>query len=177
MMVPKNKSRTFVEDEAYFLWLCRCVGLDDPEDGYLGLMRLMYDTEFSEETAVLVGNDKNRISDGLDLRHLYSTEYEGVVVDEPCSVLEMLVAFSERIALDMGYMSKDEWFMEMLRNLRLDRYLFDTKSSYAILRQFRLRKYMKDGLGGLFPLYLPAQDQRDVELWYQMQAYILERFG
>jgi hypothetical protein len=31
-----------------------------------------------------------------------------------------------------------------------------------------------DGSGGLFPLRQPSRDQRGVEIWYQMQAWLLE---
>ena len=37
------------------------------------------------------------------------------------------------------------------------------------------RAYSPDGTGGLFPLHEPDEDQRQVELWYQMSAYLLER--
>jgi hypothetical protein len=37
------------------------------------------------------------------------------------------------------------------------------------------REYDPDGRGGLFPLDGTHANQREVELWYQMQAYIIER--
>jgi hypothetical protein len=37
------------------------------------------------------------------------------------------------------------------------------------------RTYNFNGRGGIFPLRRPRQDQRDVELWYQLNAYIIER--
>ena len=36
------------------------------------------------------------------------------------------------------------------------------------------RTYNYDGSGGLFPLREPVGDQRDVELWYQLCAYLIE---
>ena len=36
------------------------------------------------------------------------------------------------------------------------------------------RSYAFDGYGGLFPLRKPHQDQRNIEIWYQMQAYLME---
>ena len=38
------------------------------------------------------------------------------------------------------------------------------------------RTYDSNGYGGLFPLRNPREDQRKVELWYQLNAYLLEQF-
>jgi hypothetical protein len=37
------------------------------------------------------------------------------------------------------------------------------------------RRYATNGAGGLFPLQNAEQDQRKIELWYQANAYLLER--
>lgn len=59
--------------------------------------------------------------------------------------------------------------------------LDDTYSDDTYERiQYRLnvinkRLYNEDGTGGgLFPLRHATQDQREVELWYQMMAYLTE---
>jgi hypothetical protein len=39
------------------------------------------------------------------------------------------------------------------------------------------RRYERNGQGGLFPLRKPAMDQRDVEIWYQANAYMIEKEG
>jgi hypothetical protein len=36
------------------------------------------------------------------------------------------------------------------------------------------RLYTTSGYGGLFPLEEPKEDQRKVEIWYQMMAYLGE---
>ena len=38
-----------------------------------------------------------------------------------------------------------------------------------------LRRYDQSGNGGLFPLEMARLDQRKVQLWYQMNSYILEK--
>ncbi len=43
-----------------------------------------------------------------------------------------------------------------------------------ILERLIWRQYQEDGQGGFFPLAWPEQDQREVELWYQMNAYLAE---
>ena len=36
------------------------------------------------------------------------------------------------------------------------------------------RMFSRDGSGGLFPLRRFDRDQRSVEIWYQMQAWLME---
>jgi hypothetical protein len=42
------------------------------------------------------------------------------------------------------------------------------------LHKLNNRTYSKLGKGGLFPLRSSAYDQRKVELWYQMAAFMTE---
>jgi hypothetical protein len=44
----------------------------------------------------------------------------------------------------------------------------------AILDRVIRREYEPDGTGGFFPLQNPLEDQTQVEIWYQMAAYINE---
>ena len=43
-----------------------------------------------------------------------------------------------------------------------------------ILNKFIDRTYRASGYGGLFPLRHSKEDQRKVEIWYQMAAYLIE---
>lgn len=43
-----------------------------------------------------------------------------------------------------------------------------------VFKQLNSRYYKSDGFGGLFPLSNPMGDQRYVEVWYQMMAYLAE---
>jgi hypothetical protein len=36
------------------------------------------------------------------------------------------------------------------------------------------RTYQPDGRGGFFPLNHPEEDQTKVEIWYQMNKYVIE---
>jgi hypothetical protein len=36
------------------------------------------------------------------------------------------------------------------------------------------RTYSPDGRGGFFPLNQPQEDQRKIEIWYQMNKYVIE---
>jgi hypothetical protein len=39
------------------------------------------------------------------------------------------------------------------------------------------RTYTNKGVGGLFPLKRSKNDQRKVEIWYQLQEYLAENSG
>jgi hypothetical protein len=51
------------------------------------------------------------------------------------------------------------------------------KNVNQILTNLVERTYQKNGKGGLFPLKQPAKDQRRVEIWYQMAAYLNENYN
>lgn len=173
----------------YFQWLCELVYIDSKKDSYWILAKKLHETNF----IWLVPNDDNRASDGIELRKEYFPErsYKDYRRwnDNPCSVFEMLIALARRIDFDV----KDpddrrdfthRYFWEMLDNLGLMQY--DDDHYYerngpidcpAILSNFLHREYCSNGEGGLFPLRHRGQDQRYVEIWYQMNAYVNERYN
>lgn len=172
--------------EEYFFWLCSIVGADDPDPSYIKLMRALHRFDFY----TIVDNDINRGEDGKRLRddfmHLYDMascpEIEG-----PCTVLEMLIGLAIRIDEDIMWEEGENrtsiWFWTMIENLGLDVLddeAFEDCDAYEtvenVLCVFLSRSYSKDGVGGLFPLKNPAKDQRDVEIWYQMNAYFVENY-
>lgn len=173
-------------DEEYLVWLYAQVGttrLKNPERTYWFLARQLLKKEF----VWLVPNDDNRVEDGRDLRieFLAETGIEEVDpdwMDLGCSFLELLIVLSR----DLSFQAEGEvadWFGQLLHNIGLDRwndkqYKKDPDAYEAIeeiVNAVIYRQYREDGQGGLFPLEAPRKDQRDVELWYQMCAYILER--
>jgi len=169
-------------DELYFNWLYSQVA--DPRvkilsRTYWRLMKILYQKEFFWT----VPNDDNRIEDGKDLRHEFVAQEQLENVDLGwmqlgCSFLELLVALSRRLAFEAEGEPAD-WFWHMLENIGLhiytDRDALPFQDIDEILDQVIWRKYKHNGVGGLFPLEGPCQDQREIELWYQLSAYILER--
>lgn len=163
-------------DEQYFLFLCSKVDHDEERDFY-GLLKQLHSIEFSEDTFKIISNDKNRIGDGLAVRE----EFKKGEIDGPCSFLEFLIGLSYRIEDVIGndYVYS---FWEMIDNLCLlefDDDHLDLGESYAVddtVSIFLNRRYARDGAGGLFPLRNPKEDQRKVEIWYQMQAYLIENY-
>jgi len=141
---------------------------------------------FTKEFVWLVPNDDNRVADGKDLRYefldkldLRVPEEEDYWLDLGCSVLEVLVSLSRILEFETGR-TTEYWFMEMITNLGLKQYHDEAEDISErlinkILDEFIWRNYSHTGQGGLFPLLRPDEDQREVELWYQLNAYILER--
>lgn len=168
-------------DELYLTWLYRQVGsgLKTSRRTYWKLFGQLYSKEF----VWLIGNDDNRAEDGKDLRNEFAAEEEvcdpdGLWSGLGCSFLEMLVGLSRRLSFETDREPR-EWFWELLKNLNLDslhdKGRLNTAQVDEILDTVIWRTYTNHGVGGLFPLENECDDQREVELWYQMCAYLLEK--
>lgn len=161
-------------EELYFNWLCAKV-LDPYVRIYFDLMHILHTTEF----VWFVPEDQNRAEDGLELRTYFLRESGNEFVEEwfnsPCSVLEMLIAFSDRASFQMDQPAKD-WFWHFLNNINLDEYrqvsIDDELIIRDILHTVIWRTYREDGHGGLFPMNHTFNDQRKVEIWYQFCEYL-----
>lgn len=163
-------------DERYLSWLhAQVESVKQPhmsQHQVWTLLRQLYQKEF----VWLVPNDDNRVADGLALRPEFFAE-SGLEFEESwsilgCSFLEMLVGLTRRLEFEVGTPAGD-WFWELIFNLQLKR-MSQARRDEA-LNIVIWRRYEPDGRGGLFPLKHPTKDQRDVEIWYQLNAYILER--
>lgn len=161
----------------YFNWLCAKV-LHHRSNQYHDLMRILYRTEF----VWTVSGDKNRWDDGCELKRYFLTQTHARPtrgwLNEPCSVLEMLIAFADRSYFQTNRPARD-WFWEFIENLRLSDFRFvsraDLPTIEGILHTFIWRTYGSDGHGGIFPLQEPRRDQRKVEIWYQFCDYLEDR--
>lgn len=172
----------------YFQWLCSLVGADEPDHSYMLLCRYLHNKEF----VWAIRNDENRADDGCRLRDIFADEtyYDDYrCLDEPCSVMEMLIALAIRIAENFDDGEEEAhirfWYWKMIENLwglnmddlndqnftkyGFSYYTFEDKLNVWMSRQFR-----KDGLGGIFPLKFAQKNQRRLEIWYQMQSYLIE---
>lgn len=168
-------------DELYFTWLYRQVGdpgIKNPNLTYWRTFRQLYSKEF----IWFVPNDDNRIADGKDLRYEFVDDSGLNDVDIGwmglgCSMLELLIGLSRRLAFEAEGKPRD-WFWHMMKNLGLveynDRHPSGEVEVDEILDRVIWRTYRGDGHGGLFPLKNAREDQREVELWYQLSAYVLE---
>lgn len=170
-------------DDVYFDWLCSLTAqTDDPTvpRSFRYLAAALYSTSFRW----FVRNDGNRAEDGKELREEFLAVLGSRRVDEEwmnreCNLFEMLVALSRRAA-DSSYGDPDEWFWVFIENLELARFTDNVynheidKEVKETLWRLNSREYGRDGTGGLFPLRNASRDQRRVEIWYQMHAYLLE---
>lgn len=180
--------------EDYLRWLEPQIreddGLSNPNREFWGLLALMYEKEFRP----LVANDDNRWMDGLELRTEFCNDFrvrmsarrrepyrsflDKELPNPPCSFLEVLIGISRRFSFTAGG-SAPGWAWVLLNNLNLHRMADPLSRGKArraadIIEVCTSRNYEPDGSGGFFPLQDPQEDQRQVEIWYQMAAYIGE---
>ena len=167
--------------EGYFEWLLDTV---DCPPHYSRLMRKLHSREFFWRLPL----DANRASDGISFRGRYIEEMNPQATEEvfmhPCSVLEMMVALACRIENDIMFdpalgNRSGMWFWIMIENLGLDGMdddHFDNENVDHIINVFMQRTYFNNGNGGLFPLKRPKENQRKIEIWYQMSAFLEENF-
>lgn len=164
--------------EDYLRWLEPQIRDENDEQTYWDLLSIMYEKEF----VWFIPNDDNRLGDGLDLRtefcHAQHIRVSALRDLGPCSFLEVLIGLSRRLAFAAGGTASG-WAWQLLCNVKLQR-MNDPISRRQVdrinvaLDQVIWRTYEPDGHGGLFPLSWCDEDQRKVELWYQMSAYINE---
>lgn len=167
-------------DDLYLTWLYEQIcdpHTDIPSRTFWNLARTLYRQPFFW----FVPNDDNRVEDGRYLRVEFIEDL-GLDVDDKwmdlvCSMLELLVGLSRRLSFQAEGEPR-EWFWHLIDNLGIrynDRRRFPTREVEEVLETVIWRTYEPDGRGGLFPLRHPDRDQRDVEIWYQLSAYLLER--
>lgn len=165
--------------DAYVEWLQEKVN-DGKHDNYNRLMTMLASIDFF----YLLSMDENRAKDGIGLRELYSAEHGvGFVFNyRPCSILEMMIALAMRCDLEIMYdfevgSQASKWFWSMIDNLGLSAYddeHFDEDAVALTLHKLLYREYGSHGEGGLFYVRNPRRDLRDVDIWYQMQWYLVE---
>lgn len=171
-------------DQQHFDWLYRQVCPVRGRRSTKSYRELFY-ILFTKEVIWLVPNDDNRLEDGKDLRtEFLHDEFitlapsDQLWMDLGCSFLEFLIGIARRCAFETDT-TQEEWFWELMENLGLgdldDRKRINVEEVETILDRVIWRTYNPDGTGGLFPLERANEDQRKVEIWYQLSAYILER--
>lgn len=165
-------------------FLCELVEVDD---NHTHLIQHLHNRTFHS----VIPNDENREADGLLLRESFldrtGRKGSSSLPKGQCTVLEMLIALAIRMEFQLSgrsdAISVSECFWLFLTNLDVnwvdnDAYvepgaIEDLDSKIDV---FCYRKCDKRGHGGLFPLKRSKVDQRRVELWYQMMAYLLENW-
>lgn len=178
----------------YFEWLYEyaCKGRINSRISYRKLFILLHSIDFD----FYIKDDVNRAVDGIDLRNRFAVEtvheatiyyHEGYNIDDitnclddPCSVLEMILALAirceETIMDNPDYGDRtNQWFWNMLANLGLAMMTddnFDKKLATDRIYNFMERRYSSDGRGGLFYIRDCRYDLRDVDIWTQLCWYL-----
>jgi hypothetical protein len=176
-------------DERYFVWLYSLVAdptIKDRDLTYWNLLKQLYETEF----VWIVYRDENRVEDGKQLRlgflrseGLHREDVDPHWVDLGCSFLELAIAMADRLRFEIDPDSHIAyWFWEVLmKNIGLSKYndahRHMRKHIEDVVNRVMFRQYEPDGRGGFYPLKHPDGDQRQVELWYQLSAYVNEYLG
>lgn len=172
-------------NEDYFEWLYEgmCGNRYSKNISYRKLLEHLHNTNFR----YTISNDKNRASDGIDLRYSFALsqgcEDEPELITDylkgPCSVFEMMVALAQRCESVMDDPKigdrTGQWFWGMINNLGLggmndNRY--DEQYVDDVINTFLDREYKSNGKGGLFTIRNCEYDLREVEIWYQLCWYL-----
>ena len=168
----------------YLDFLCNVVGRAYEYDK---LLAHLHGIEFYS----LVPNDDNRGVDGEQMRNIFLDEVgpqgSTSLPTGPCTVLEMLIGVSYRLEFELlgGLFERpaSDWFWVLIDNLELDwcdNVLYSRLDSVIEVdervKNLLERNYGTDGHGGLFPLKRAQQDQRRIEIWYQMSAWVIENY-
>lgn len=169
-------------ENMYFNWLyakVHTLKTSTPSLAFDTLFKTLHNLEF----VWLLPGDDNRAEDGKELRRefLIMGEFPDDLewrTQIPCSVFEMLVAFSIRAEKNTGTPARD-WFWEFLRNLNLseanDASGIDPEEIQEVIDLFIWRNYPDNGDGGLFPLREPTRDQTELEVWEQFCDYLVDQ--
>jgi hypothetical protein len=171
LMTSKESSKD------YFDWLCTHIKYPDNNKSYSELLEVLHEREF----VWVIGNDDNRIQDGRDLKRRYfHSKHHANSENQPISVLEVLIGISNRLAFLIDSDAPScAW--ELIENLRFHRfsrpvYPYQIDIINETLDKLIWRTYKPNGIGSFFPLRHSKQDQTQVEIWYQMTAYIEENY-
>lgn len=160
-------------DVKYYGWLISQIQITSNRT-YFELFERMHNLEF----VWFVPNDDNRVQDGLDLRAEFLDGRHSKLHLGGATVLEVLVALSRRTAFTAGGSAK-QWAWKLVKNLRLNK-MSDPLSDQDrnkiddILEALVWRTYEQNGQGGFFPVAHSLDDQTKLEIWYQMNVYVME---
>lgn len=190
----------------YFEWLCSIIKADrsGPFRQYSNLIERLFQTPYIPTGEL----DDNREVNGKLLRYYYeSNRYDYIsreqaphhvdgnfydmTKDEPCTILEMLIAFANEIDSKYLYSPSSRtfiWFWMMIESMQLADYTdynMDPRDVNSpvdeILRVFNNNSYMVDEDGYWQPTVklFQIRDRRKWEdirsLWEQMQVWYNER--
>lgn len=179
--------------ESYFNWLKSDTFLLKSEQRqYEGVLRVLHDIPFTW----LIHADDNRSGDAVTFRQYeFLDEFQlpgdtnqialGQWATAAPSVLEVLLACARRWYYYFGGQSVPYYFSHMFRNMGFNLYPGRQLSpqQQAEIRErvdiWLTRRFNANGFGSPWPLnrgFNAVEDQRNVDIWGQMNAYSAEHF-
>lgn len=177
-----------VVKESYLGWLESIGGAynADFDKHYNCLFSALHQIPFS----VVIDRDNNRLCDAKNLREAFKEDTRYAVYDAiddmPISFLEILISLALRmefiISASEDINETPKWVWLLLFNLQLEIFddsIWDDNVELEVIfiaQRVMDRTYDFYGNGGFFPLKDSKDDQRNVELWYQLNAYLNEKF-
>lgn len=181
-----GRRKTKFDFTDYYFWLIKHANdeLHNVED-YSLLLNALHSRYYQW----ILPMDQNRSADGKYLRYQFCCDVGRNDPDEddyevPCSVLEMIMGLAIRISHDImedqGSENPAKWFWIMLDNLEISMMTDDNFNRMYIderVNTFVCRAFRADGYGGLFPLKNVVTDQRNEEIWVQMNNWLNENCG
>lgn len=174
-------------EDLYFKWLLKHVCYENEESDYSLILGLLYEKEF-RWTIIY---DENLAIWALELRKEFYKSSKTVAklvdlngeIDKNCSILEMMVCLAklceDRIMTNWVENNTYIWFWDMIDNLGLKNYddiSFDFEEVDEILERFLDRNYKKNGEGGLFTIQNPCKNMTKIDIWMQMNLWLVENF-
>lgn len=157
----------------YLNWLVSQIQIVGPPRTYDELFLQMHSTPFVWS----IEGDDSRVNDGRDLRIDYPHR-DDLSNQEHVSFLEVLIGLSRRLAFIAGG-EAELWAWQLIENLGFA-WFGDPLNEHKRrdirerLTMVMARTYGPDGNGGFFPLNNPEEDQTQVKIWKQLQAYVNE---
>lgn len=175
-----NKDLTRAE---YIHWMRRMMTAGTVNEG---IYNALFDTLSHTPFYWIVPMDENRYNDGINLRSLFAYEKNldpemifEMLSDQPCSILEMMVALTIRINDIMDDIEQGDrlksWFWGMIDSLGLYGMTDERYSPIfveAVLKKFLNREYGNDGRGNLFPNFKDFDSYTKIQIWDQAMYYL-----
>lgn len=165
--------------DEYKKWLLDLVDISNKRV-YSKLFDFLHNREFE----YCINRDLNRVDDGMDLRIDFMRDKGVDIIDKgDPTILEVLIGLAIRVDTEyIGDPAKPNpgaFFWEMCCNLGLDQFTnrnFDWEHIDIIIDAWMSREFDYDGEGSIFPLKNPKRDQREIEIWSQLQEYLSENY-
>lgn len=180
-----------IEDfrDGYQGWLRDILNIDNRYN-------ILFDQLYNKSFEYVLANDGNRESDARHLREDYAYKHNRLFRDEwvlwPASVMEILASLSFNMVDSVcdfpGDFDASVAFWIMMENLGLDSFTDDIyviesgfdgfdrtrKNVDRIVNKWLYRRFTKTGKGSPFPRKRGVEDQRNVEIWYQLNGYVID---